>query len=105
MIPKEVFCEECRKDVEYTIASVPMVGTIKGKEYQYSGSEARCVDCGSPLYIPELSDANLRSLYDVFRQENGIIPLEMIRAIPEKYEIGKRPLSSSWLGRTDIFPL
>ena len=93
MIPKEVFCEECRKDVEYTIASVPMVGTIKGKEYQYSGSEARCVDCGSPLYIPELSDANLRSLYDVFRQENGIIPLEMIRAIPEKYEIGKRPLS------------
>lgn len=93
MIPKEVFCEECRKDVEYTIASVPMVGTIKGKEYQYSGSEARCVDCGSPLYIPELSDANLRSLYDVFRQENGIIPLEIIRAIPEKYEIGKRPLS------------
>jgi len=93
MITKKVFCEECRKDVEYTIASVPMVGTVKGKKYSYSGREARCADCGSLLYIPELSDGNLRSLYDVFREENGIIPLDMIRAIPEKYEIGKRPLS------------
>ena len=93
MIETKVFCEECRNDVEYTTASVPMVGRIKGKEYQYIGSEARCMDCGSLLYVPELSDANLRSLYDVFRQENGIIPLEIIRAIPEKYAIGKRPLS------------
>ena len=93
MIETKVFCEECRNDVEYTTASVPMVGRIKGKEYQYTGSEARCMDCGSLLYVPELSDANLRSLYDVFRQENGIILLEIIRAIPEKYAIGKRPLS------------
>ena len=70
MIETKVFCEECRNDVEYTTASVPMVGRIKGKEYQYTGSEARCMDCGSLLYVPELSDANLRSLYDVFRQEN-----------------------------------
>ena len=59
MIETKVFCEECRNDVEYTITSVPMVGRIKEKEYQYTGSEARCIDCGSLLYIPELSPLTL----------------------------------------------
>ena len=42
---EKTFCEECRNDVEYTTASVPMTGTIKGKEYHYTGTEARCSDC------------------------------------------------------------
>lgn len=93
MNPKKVFCEVCRNDVNYIETSVSMTGTIKEKRYHYAGTEARCADCGSPLFIPELSDCNLRSLYDVYRRENGIISLEQIREIPEKYAIGKRPLS------------
>ena len=90
---QKVFCEECRNDVEYTVSSVPMIGTIKGREYSYTGMEARCVDCGSLIYVPEISDNNLEALYRVFRETNGIVPLDVIRAIPEKYAIGKRPLS------------
>lgn len=90
---QKVFCEECRNDVEYTVSSVPMVGTIRGREYSYTGMEARCADCGSLVYVPEISDANLEALYHVFREENGIVQLDVIRAIPEKYAIGKRPLS------------
>jgi len=90
---KKTFCEECRNDVEYTTVSVPMTGTIKGKEYHYTGIEARCADCGNLVFVPEISDDNLRALYNVFREENGIVPLEVICAIPEKYDIGKRPLS------------
>lgn len=93
MSQKKVFCEECRNDVSYIEASVPMVGTIKEKTYNYIGKEAHCADCGSPLFIPELSDSNLRALYDIYCKENGIISLEQIRKIPEKYSIGKRPLS------------
>lgn len=89
----KTFCEECRNDVEYTTASVPMTGTIKGKEYHYTGTEARCADCGSLVFVPEISDDNLQSLYNVFREENGIVSLDVICAIPEKYDIGKRPLS------------
>lgn len=70
-----------------------MTGTIKGKEYHYTGTEARCADCGSLVFVPEISDDNLRSLYNVFREENGIVSLDVICAIPEKYDIGKRPLS------------
>ena len=65
---EKTFCEECRNDVEYTTTSVPMTGRIKGKEYHYTGTEARCADCGSLGFVPEISDDNLRSLYNVFRE-------------------------------------
>ena len=35
----------------------------------------------------------MKSLYDAYRQKHGIISLKDIQAIPEKYNIGKRPLS------------
>lgn len=88
-----VFCEECRKDVEYTIKEIQMAGIIKGTEYHYTGKEARCISCNSRVYVPEINDSNLKALYEVYRKENGIVPLDVIRAIPEKYAIGKRPLS------------
>jgi len=93
MNTKKTFCEECRSDVTYAISSVKLTGSIKAKTYHYMGKEARCADCGAPVFVPEISDFNLKTLYDVYRKENGIVPLETIRAIPEKYAIGKRPLS------------
>ncbi len=93
MNTKITFCEECRAEVAYSTVSLPMTGTIKDKAYHYVGQEAHCSHCGSVVYVPEILDANLQELYRIFREENGIISLEMIRAIPEKYAIGKRPLS------------
>lgn len=89
----KTFCEECRNDVEYSANSVPMTATIKGKQYSYTGIEARCKECGSAVYVPEIIDTNLRALYDEYRKENNIIPLDEINEIPTKYAIGKRPLS------------
>ena len=93
MNTKKVFCEECRNDVNYTVSTVLMTGTIRDIEYSYIGRKAHCADCGSQVFVPELVDANLRALHDVYRRENGIISLDQIREIPEKYDIGKRPLS------------
>lgn len=87
------FCEECRDDVSYSVFEKPMTGKVKGTEYQYLGKEARCLKCNSIVYVNEILDYNLKKLYDVFRQKNGIISLENIREIPEKYSIGKKPLS------------
>ena len=70
-----------------------MEGTIKGEKYNYIGKEAYCVDCGSEVYFDEVNDFNLKALYDVYREKNDIASLETILAIPEKYAIGKRPLS------------
>ncbi len=93
MDTKKTFCEECRNDVDYAVSFVKLTGRIKDKEYHYTGKEAHCADCGASVFVQEISDFNLRALYDVYRKENGIISLETILAIPEKYSIGKRPLS------------
>ncbi|MFA5576911.1 MAG: type II TA system antitoxin MqsA family protein [Tissierellaceae bacterium] len=87
------FCEKCREDVAYTIKAERMSGKLKGETYEYMGEKAICNSCGDEVYVAELSDRNLRALYDVYREKNNIISLEKIKEIPLKYDIGKRPLS------------
>ena len=87
------FCEECRRDVEYEVSTKQMSGTIKGAEYDYVGKEAKCPECGAAVYVADIVESNLKALYDAYREANGLVSLEIVRAIPEKYEIGRRPLS------------
>jgi putative zinc finger/helix-turn-helix YgiT family protein len=90
---KKVFCYECRDDVTYTVTEVDLIGKLKEIEYTYDGKVARCNNCGSEVYVPEIIDLNLKTLYDVYRKEHNIISLEDIAEIPTLYAIGKRPLS------------
>ncbi|NPV81729.1 MAG: DUF4065 domain-containing protein [Firmicutes bacterium] len=93
MNKRTTFCEECRKDVAYSMENVSLKGTLKGEEYNYSGKKAICAECGAEVYVAEIEDENLKALYDAYRQKKGIISLEKILEIPRKYNIGKRPLS------------
>lgn len=93
MNEKMIFCEECRKDVAYTVTEIIMTEQLKDESYEFKGKAAFCSECGAEVYVPEIEDANLKALYDAYRQRHGIISLEKILAIPKKYGIGKRPLS------------
>ncbi|HHY71283.1 MAG TPA: DUF4065 domain-containing protein, partial [Thermoanaerobacterales bacterium] len=93
MNEKMTFCEECRKDVIYSIKNISMKGTLKGEEYEFVGNKVTCDECSNEVYVAEIEDENLKALYDAYRQKNGIISLEKILEIPQKYNIGKRPLS------------
>lgn len=90
---KKVFCENCRNDVEYSIIEEQMIGTIKGETYTYTGKVAKCKEYKSDIFVNSINDYNLKALYDVYREKNGIISLEKILGICEKYNISKRPLS------------
>lgn len=87
------FCEECRKNVAYSVESAPMEGSLKGEKYEFAGKKTICAECGAEVYVAEIEDENLKALYDAYRLKNGIISLEKILEIPQKYNIGKRPLS------------
>ncbi|NLW46244.1 MAG: DUF4065 domain-containing protein [Firmicutes bacterium] len=89
----KTFCEECRTDVECSIETLSMKGTLKGEAYEYAGKRAVCTKCGNEVYVAAIEDKNLKALYDAYRQKNDIISLEKILNIPQKYNIGKRPLS------------
>lgn len=90
---KQAYCKKCGKEQPYSTSSVPMAGKMKDEVYTYTGQEARCRVCGSRVQVSEIDEANLRCLYDLYRQQKGIISLEQVRALPERYAIGKRPLS------------
>lgn len=88
-----VFCPECRQDVRFSMSEKPDSAVLKDEVYEFISKTAYCNECGAEVYVPEIEDENLKALYDMYRQKHSIISLEDIRAIPEKYEIGKRPLS------------
>jgi len=93
MNAQKVFCEMCREYVDGIIKEKKLSGKIRGEEYHYKGKIATCSSCGSEVYIADINDENLRELYKTYRKKNGIISLEKIKSLPEKYGIGKRPLS------------
>jgi putative zinc finger/helix-turn-helix YgiT family protein len=93
MNEKMTFCEECRKDVAYVVDNVSLKSVLKGEEYNYRGKKAVCAACGAEVYVAAIEDENLKALYDAYRQKNGLISLEKILEIPQKYNVGKRPLS------------
>lgn len=90
---KNVFCENCRKDVNYVEKEEYMSAELKGETYNYYGKTATCDDCHNEIYVSEINDYNLIQLYNAFRKQHNIISLEKILEIPQKYSIGKRPLS------------
>jgi len=89
----KVFCEHCREDVEYSVLEAVQKGNLKGEEYEFIGKRTICNECSSDVFVAEIEDENLKSLYDSYRKINGIISLEKILEISQKYSIGKRPLS------------
>ena len=93
MTNRIVFCPECRRDVTFTVKEKRNSAELKGSVYKFTSKIAYCDECSLEVYVPELEDENLKVLYDTYRRERGIISLEDIQAIPEKYNIGKRPLS------------
>lgn len=88
-----IFCEHCRKDVLYSEKDRSMSAELKGETYNYIGKTAICDECNNEIFVNEINDYNLHKLYNEFREQNNIISLEKIIEIPEKYSIGKRPLS------------
>ena len=103
MMNRIVFCPECRQDVRFSVREKPDSAELKGEIYEFISKTAYCDECGTEVYVPEIEDENLKSLYAVYRQKHNIISLEGIHAIPEKYNIGKRPLSLLLVGARSIW--
>lgn len=87
------FCENCHDMVEYTVKEIKKQKNVKGKDIEYIGKAAYCNECGSEIFVSEIRDNNLNMLDKAYREEEGLISIDEIKMILEKYDIGKRPLS------------
>lgn len=93
MKEKKVFCEECRKLVNYNVSEKETIRNLKDTAVQFNEKIATCCECGCEVYVDELNEDNLNELYRQYRIANDIITLDKIKEIPKMYNIGKRPLS------------
>lgn len=87
------FCEICLDDKHYTVKEEEKIDYARGKEIKYIRKQAYCTECNSPMYIPQINDENLETLYSKIREVDNIISVDEIQEILIKYNIKKRPLS------------
>lgn len=67
------FCENCRNDMDqYDLFMEPMVINIDGINYEYVGRTARCIECGSEIYVPEVMDFNLQAIDETKKMVKAI---------------------------------
>lgn len=90
----ETFCENCHKIVKCKIFACEKEMTLKGITYRYTGKIAQCTECGEYMETSGTMDYNVEAFDQVYRDINGIIPLKKVIEIPQRYNIGKKPLST-----------
>lgn len=90
---KELLCIECRKRVSYHICKRPAKTLIKDLEIEYEEYYGICDECKMEIYVPGLDDRNEEIIEQAYRKERELITISEIKAILDKYNIEKRPLS------------
>ena len=57
---------------QYDLFMEPMVINIDGVNYEYVGRTARCIECGSEVYVPEVMDFNLQAIAETKKMVKAI---------------------------------
>jgi hypothetical protein len=91
----KTFCEHCWNEEEYRVetAKNPSTFTKDGISITYQEQKAFCLACNHEVYVPEIMDENLNRIQTQFRKAKNLVSLELVINTPNKYHIGKRPLS------------
>lgn len=88
-----VMCEYCIDMVKYSINTRVSMEEIDGIKFEFEEQYAICNECNNEIYVAELHDKNLYSYNEAYKKAKGIITIEEIQSIIDKYDIGKKPLS------------
>lgn len=87
------YCDNCCKEVDFVVKEETLSSKIKGKIVKFKGKSAYCIDCGEYVFVDEIEDSNIILAREAFRKLMGIISIQEINNILDKYQISKRPLS------------
>lgn len=90
---RKIFCENCRKYIDYTVTEEITSENFKGTTCEYAYKKAICPECKEEVYVGEIMDHNLDQLKNAYREKNNIISLEKVKEIPDKYQISQRNLA------------
>lgn len=87
------YCSNCHGMVEFETRTEKKRIVHDGVPIEYEARAAYCVNCGDELAYEPYEEEGAQAFAEALRIHNGIVPLSIIKALPKKYHIGKRPLS------------
>ena len=88
-----VFCEYCMSENEYKVNEVKKTTVLKDQEICYMSKEAICSNCGNEIFVSNICDYNLKTLYEEYRLSHNIINDKVLKHILIKYSINEEALS------------
>lgn len=88
-----VFCEYCTNENLYKVRKVNKTSILDNESINYIGKEAICSICENEIFVSEIYDYNLNTLYDMFRKKYELISIENIKHILVNYSICEKELS------------
>jgi hypothetical protein len=62
----KTYCYECNDDKDVELLEKEVTTTIDTITFIYSANIAKCKICGNEVYIPEISDQNLKRANDKY---------------------------------------
>ena len=86
-----MFCSICNKKVDYKVIT-EIIYDYRGYKVNVKQNIAVCNNCGERIYVSELENENLKSLYQKYRDMSGIISPEDIIEFRKKYDISQSEL-------------
>ncbi len=89
---KKQFCSNCMKDVDCKYNEKIVKENVDGIEIEYLEKYYICNKCRSKIY-GDLLDSNTIAANKELRKKTGLITVDEIKEIMNKYSIGKKPLS------------
>ena len=92
-IEKEAYCQVCDEDVSFVTKEVIKTATIRGETFKYVYIEARCKKCGELVYPPYLGKINEISMFDRYKELNGLLTSKEIIKIREENNLSQRDLA------------
>lgn len=87
------FCEYCMKENLYKVYTTNKQSILKDENIKYIAKQAICEICDNEIFVPEIFDYNIESLYNEYRKKHNIILEREINNILIKYSIDKESLS------------
>lgn len=91
---KYAYCNECEDLVEYDIFDETITEQYKGEDVRFEFRIGRCKCCGSEVATDiDYNSRKSQEKIHAYKQIKGIIDLEEISEILEKYNIGKEALA------------
>lgn len=88
------YCCACDTEREFTIREECVSETIEHITFEYDAHIPYCNTCGNEIYISELDDQNIKIANRKYRELTGLIQVEEIEEVMNKYGIGQKPLAS-----------